>query len=70
MGQEREVSEGVPMKTKLYEVPRNSKIKVEGIDEIVDFHHIDGMYSYCTVSEGVIHLAAWTEVEIVEESTT
>lgn len=58
------------MKTKLYEVPRNSKIRVEGIDEVINFHHVDGMYSYCTGKDGVIHLAAWTEVEIVEESST
>ena len=29
---------------------------------------IDGMYSYCTRDNGeVVHLAAWTEVEIIED---
>jgi len=32
--------------------------------------HIDGMYSYCTDEYGhLIHPAAWTEVEIVENPT-
>lgn len=63
---------------KLYEVPRNSDVRVisgnknppcsidteEG--EIIKFHHIDGMYSYCHNKKGeVVHLAAWTEVELV-----
>jgi len=63
----------------LYNVPRNSRIKVVGdikvppasptIDEqeILNFSHIDGMYSYCTRDNGeVVHLVAWTNVEIVE----
>ena len=62
----------------LYKVPRNKSIKVvrdikvppaspmvEG-EEILNFSHVDGMYSYCTRDNGeVVHLAAWTEVEIV-----
>lgn len=63
---------------KLYEVPRNSVVRVvsdnrnppcsitteEG--EVIKFHHIDGMYSYCHNKKGeVVHLAAWTEVELV-----
>jgi hypothetical protein len=55
---------------KLYDVPANSKVRVveEGADdEVYNFHNIDGMYSYCTDSKGnVVHLVAWTEVEIVE----
>jgi len=64
---------------KLYDVPRNSKIKVLGDikippaaqnieeQEVLNFSHVDGMYSYCTNSNNeVVHLAAWTEVEIVE----
>ena len=36
-------------------------------DEI-KFHYIDGMYSYCTKDNMVCHLAAWTEVEIINET--
>ena len=54
---------------KLYEVPRNSRIRIVGEDEIINFSHIDGMYSYCTNSKGeVCHLAAWTEVELAPTS--
>lgn len=54
---------------KLFDVPKNTKITLrEGDCELkLLFHHIDGMYSYCTNHKGtVIHLAAWTEVEIDE----
>ena len=41
---------------KLYEIPRESKIKTdcfnsknEKIGDMITFHHLDGMYSYCTV---------------------
>ena len=51
---------------KLYEVPRNTRIKVEDLE--LNFHHIDGMYSLCQTDDGeTVHLAAWTEVEIVEK---
>ncbi len=51
---------------KLYEVPRNTTIKVVDTDLVVFFYHIDGMYSYCTDMNGrVVHLSASTEVEIV-----
>jgi hypothetical protein len=50
---------------KLYEVPRYSTIKLPDGTEL-EFHHIDGMYSYCTDSAGnPQHIAAWTDVEIV-----
>ncbi len=50
----------------LYKVPRNTWIKVEDIEDPILFHHIDGMYSYCTIPEkGVIHLNAMTKVDIV-----
>jgi len=53
---------------KLYDVPRNTRIVVplkDGEQWHLNFDHIDGMYSYCTDDEGnVVHLAAWTEVEI------
>ena len=64
---------------KLYDVPRNSKIRVLGDikippaaqnieeQEVLNFSHVDGMYSYCTRDNGeVVHLVAWAEVEIVE----
>ena len=63
----------------LYNVPRNSRIKVVGDikvppassmvkeEEILNFSHVDGMYSYCTKDNGeVVHLAAWTNVEIIK----
>lgn len=52
---------------KLYDVPRNTKIKCKmGSEEIkLLFHHVDGMYSYCTNDKDeVVHIAAWTEVEL------
>lgn len=48
----------------LWEVPRNSRVRVDGIE--FNFHHIDGAYSYCTLDDGTVcHLAAWTDVEVV-----
>jgi len=55
----------------LYNVPNNTRIRIKGFEEdgVLFFHHIDGMYSYCTdMSGGVVHLAAWTDVEIVTET--
>jgi len=50
---------------KLYEVPKYSTIKLTD-GTVLNFHHIDGMYSYCTDSEGrPRHIAAWADVEIV-----
>jgi hypothetical protein len=49
---------------KLFEVPKYSRIKVGGM--VLDFHHIDGMYSYCTDSEGnTHHIAAWADAEVL-----
>ena len=63
---------------KLYDVPRNSRIKVVANDKVpplaspinegeeLNFKHIDGMYSYCTRDNGeVVHLLAWAEVEFI-----
>lgn len=54
---------------KLYEVPRESKIKAtiakNGVEQedMLTFWHIDGMYSYITTSNGdVTHLGASTEM--------
>ena len=48
---------------KLYEIPRDSKIKVD--EGIITFHHLDWAYSYCTVdwSDGTIHLSASTPLK-------
>lgn len=55
---------------KLYEVEMGSNIKLrdeEGNVLCLKFHHVDGMYSYCTDSKGnVINVAAWAEVEVAE----
>jgi len=57
---------------KLYELPqdRNTKVYIESIhnnnnkEDFLYFHHIDGMYSYCTTEQGdVCHLFAGTEIE-------
>jgi len=66
---------------KLYDVPRNTKIKVlisssapPGArvvqqEEILDFSHVDGMYSYCKDKNGmIVHIPAWEEVEIVQST--
>ena len=63
---------------KLYNVPDGSTIKVTGEiatppaapeikeGQILYFHHIDGMYSYCYDLDGnIVHLVAWAEVEIL-----
>jgi len=63
---------------KLYDVPRNSTIRVVEAEspppggiipeagQVYKFRNIDGMYSYCTDKDNnVVHLKAWTEVEIV-----
>lgn len=62
---------------KLYELPKNSKIRIKGLtingelSEELLFHHIDGMYSYCTANDGtVIHLGASTECELIENNKT
>jgi len=64
---------------KLFKVPNNTMVKIIKAEdappgawklsdgEEVFFHHIDGMYSLCKRHNGeIVHLKAWTEVEIVE----
>ena len=47
---------------KLYEIPRESKVKIEDI--LLTFHRLDGAYSYCTTDKGeVVHLSASTPLE-------
>ena len=36
-------------------------------DKVYWFGHIDGMYSYCKDGDEVVHFAAWTEVEVVND---
>ena len=49
----------------LYDVPPNSKIKIGG--DILDFKHVDGMYSLCYTEDGEpVHPVCWAEVEVVE----
>ena len=66
---------------KLYEIPINVKIRViehpkvpiasphVDLGETLDFKHVDGMYSLCYNSKGeAVHLAAWTQVEVIDEN--
>lgn len=64
---------------KLYDVQNNCKVRIidTGIKipvaslavktgDIIQFYHIDGMYSLCkNENDDVVHIAAWTEVELV-----
>jgi hypothetical protein len=64
---------------KLYDVPDGSRIRLKcdttehpiehrdfAPEEELLFHHIDGMYSYCTDKNGKpVHLKAYAEVEII-----
>ena len=54
---------------KLYNVPKNTRISINfGWGEVkeLDFHHIDGLYSYCEDDIGSIyHISADANVEIV-----
>jgi hypothetical protein len=66
--------------TKLYELPRQTYFKLLSVPEtppggpectredIYFLSHIDGMYSYCLDNnKQIVHLAAWSEVERIEE---
>jgi len=64
----------------LHHVPNNTKVKLLEDDtgppgavslkkgDIIEFGHIDGMYSFCRKEGVTVHLKAWTEVEIVENN--
>lgn len=52
---------------KLYEVPRETVIQIHTYDGLIMFHHIDGMYSLCTILTGeykghTTHIQASTKV--------
>lgn len=62
--------------TKLFDVPRNSMIRLiekptipvasPTPDDVLRFSHIDGMYSLCYNHDNTpVHIAAWTEVDVV-----
>ena len=60
----------------LHEIPRGSRIKTtltSGREVFITFHHLDGMYSYCTLDDGnpdtenVIHLSRFTPLEKVDD---
>jgi len=60
------------MKEPLYNLKRNQRVKIEGLRiggklvEELNFHHIDGMYSYCTDdNDNVFHLRADTLVTVI-----
>ena len=48
----------------LCDVPPKTRVRFGDLE--VDFDHIDGMYSLCYNGGDIVHLPAWTEVEIVE----
>lgn len=53
---------------KLYEVPRNTWIKVTDNGETLYFVRIKGAYSICTTdSRSIVHLPAGSNVTILEE---
>jgi hypothetical protein len=65
---------------KLYDLKKGSKFRIiddetrvpvgapeAKADKVYWFGHIDGMYSYCKDGDDVVHFAAWTEVEVVDE---
>lgn len=56
---------------KLYEVPRNTYVKVvDDPNGYYFFDHADGMYSLCTdIDDNIVHLGASTEVEIIPKPT-
>lgn len=67
---------------KLHQIPRESKIKCKvkdprrgNVPGVVVFHHLDGMYSYCTVEkprrmEGdVVHLHSMSELTKLDDGT-
>lgn len=65
---------------KLYEAPSHSKVRLLEdakapvgarsitCGEIIDFQHLDGMYSFCYDADGnIVHIAAYADVEVVDD---
>lgn len=57
---------------RLYNLRRDKGIKIHFDGLLLEFHHIDGMYSYCTVLEGehkgkICHLSAMAPLEKVRD---
>lgn len=54
----------------LYELKQNSPLRVfteDGAADLATFHHIDGIYSYCTTSDGeAFHLSATTPMKFID----
>ncbi len=53
--------------TELYKLKCGSPLRVDGLD--FTFHHIDGMYSLCTLDDDpreICHLQAWTPMQLVD----
>ena len=66
---------------KLYELKKGDRFRIideevrvppahpeVDVDKVYWFGSIDGMYSYCKDGDDVVHFAAWTEVERVDET--
>lgn len=52
---------------KLYDVPRDSRIRLDDGLEL-NFKRIDGMYSLCFTDQNEpVHVAAWTEVAVMKK---
>ena len=66
---------------KLYDLQPHLKIRIidedvknplaslkQNTGDVLDFEHIDGMYSLCYDKDrNPVHIAAWTEVEVLYE---
>lgn len=64
---------------RLFELPRDANVKLKLSlakgdgpyeEKVVTFHHIDGMYSYCTVDgweeDNVLHIGATQPLKLVD----
>ena len=66
---------------KLYDLQPHLKIRIidedvknpvaslkQNTGDVLDFVHVDGMYSLCYDKDrNPVHIAAWTEVEVLDE---